>query len=493
MNRGRQPQLAAGLLLLALGLNACDLPEARFPSPQLTLKPGVLTVLTRKIPTAYYLGPEGPGGFEYELAAAFAQDQGLSLEIKVAGSIAGMLANMARNEADIGAGGLTRTPEREKAFTFGPDSDLVQQLLVYRRGESHPAEISDLPGFGIMVPARSSYDEQLRRLRRGLPELKWQTGAELTTDQLLERVWRRELPLTIADSNILDANLRYYPELAVAFPVSGEQPLAWIVNPQRPELKNKLENWFYRFRQQGRLDALKQRHFGHRDFFDYVDIKVFTRRIHSLLPDYRPLFEKYAHEYQLPWTLLAAKAYQESHWNPEATSATGVRGIMMLTRATAAQMGVDDRLAPEQSIMGGARYLRRLLDRVPGKYSEKDRRNVALAAYNVGLGHIRDARKLALKLKKNPDSWSELKTVLPLLSQEKFYRDLEHGYARGDEPVRFVERVNNYRNILEKKLGLHDSGQPLAGSRDHTASAGAANLPTATPAPNRSRQEALPQ
>lgn len=453
---------AVFLIALLAGLAAAGgyfLQKLLFPE-NLTLKPGVLTVLTRRIPTAYYVGPDGPAGFEYEMAAAFAKALNLRLEIKLVDSISATLSAMAQNQADLAAGGMTRTAEREKAFVFGPDYELVQQLLVYRRGQAHPREINELPEYQITIPTRSSYEERLRQLRRDLPALKWQSEVDSSTDQLLARVWRGELECTIADSNILDANLRYYPELEVAFPVSSEQPLAWIVNSRQPRLRKKLEQWFYRYQQQGRFKALKQRHFGHRVFFDYVDIKVFTRRLNTLLPKYRRMFESAGRQFEIPWTLLAAKAYQESHWNPKAISPTGVRGLMMLTRKTAAQMGVKNRLAPAESIRGGAQYLRRLLNRLPDGIRGRDRYNLALAAYNVGFGHLHDARQLARKLNKNPDSWNDMKTVLPLLSQEKYFRKLKHGYARGYEPVHFVERINNYRNILEKKLGLFDQGNP---------------------------------
>ncbi|MCK5539717.1 MAG: membrane-bound lytic murein transglycosylase MltF [Deltaproteobacteria bacterium] len=418
----------------------------------LTLKPGTLTVLTQNIPTAYYHGPEGEMGFEYDLALAFAKELGLKLEIKVVDTISEMMEEIAENRADIAAGGLTRTPAREKRFIFGPDYFTVRQELVYRKNGPHPRDLEDLKNFDFVVLARSSYEERLRELRLKWPELKWQTTADYSTDQLLEKVWLKELPCTVADSNILAANLRHYPELKIAFSISKEQPLAWPLNKNRRKLQKKLLEWFAIFSKEGHLETLTERYYGHVEIFDYVDIKIFLRRVKTLLPTYRPLFEKYAKKFNIPWTLLAAKAYQESHWNPLAKSPTGVRGIMMLTRTTAEQMGIKNRLNVSESIRGGAQYFRRLLDRVPDSYPEKDRRNVAIAAYNVGMGHIHDARQLAQLLGHNPDLWSTLKETLPLLSQKKYYKDLKHGYARGYEPVRYVERINNYRDILEKKL-----------------------------------------
>ncbi len=444
------------LLSVAL-LTGCDF----LPEKQLTLESGTLTVLTRNIPTAYYIGPDGETGFEYDLARKFADDLGLKLKIKVANSISEIFAAMANDQADIAAGGLIHTRERERRFTFGPDYDTVRQQFVYRKGSPHPDNLKAMQDYLPIIPTRSSYAERLRELKLDHPELRWQTTDDYSTDQLLEKIWLKKIPCTIADSNILAVNRRYYPELKAAFPIYKEQSLAWIINPKLRSLHRKLNTWFKKIEGNGQLENLKKRYYTDSHNFDYVDTKVFIRRIKSRLPDYRHLFEKFALKYDIPWTLLAAKAYQESHWNPEATSVTGVRGIMMLTNITALQLGIDDRLNAEESIRGGARYLRQLLDRVPDSYPEADRRNVAMAAYNVGMGHIYDARKLARLLDKDPDNWSTLKEVLPLLKQKKYYEKLDYGYARGREPVIYVNRINNYRNILEKKVGLLDTNRAI--------------------------------
>ncbi len=451
-----RPFRITSLLFLALltSLWGCDFLNINYLFRPLTLEPGTLTVLTRNIPTAYYQGSEGEMGFEYDLVRAFAKDLGLELEIKVVDSISEILTAIAENQADLAAGGLTRTPEREKDFIFGPDYLTVQQQLVYRKNRPRPRDIEDLKNFDLLVLARSSYEERLHELSRQWPKLKWRTTDDFSTDQLLEKVWLKELSCTIADSNILAVNHRYYPELQIAFSISDEQPLAWVLNSKHHKLQKKIGKWLKKFKKDGHLDSLKERYYGHIEIFDYVDIKIFLRRVKTLLPTYQPLFEKYGKEFAIPWTLLAAKAYQESHWNPLATSPTGVRGIMMLTTITAEQLGIKDRLEVVESIKGGAHYFRQLLDRVPDSFPENDRQNVAMAAYNVGMGHIYDARHLARMLDKNPNQWSTLKETLPLLSQKKYYKNLKYGYARGHEPVRYVERINNYRDILERKLGL---------------------------------------
>jgi membrane-bound lytic murein transglycosylase F len=180
------------------------------------------------------------------------------------------------------------------------------------------------------------------------------------------------------------------------------------------------------------------------------EVKTFLRHIETRLPFYREEFQQAEKKSGISWMLLAAMAYQESKWNHKAVSPTGVRGIMMLTRSTASDLGIKNRLDPSKSIAGGARYLSYLQKRVPDDIRMPDRMFVALAAYNVGMGHIDDARLLAERLGKNSDQWDDLKSVLPLLAHKQYYQDLPHRYARGWEPVKYVKRIRAYRNILQQ-------------------------------------------
>jgi membrane-bound lytic murein transglycosylase F len=158
--------------------------------------------------------------------------------------------------------------------------------------------------------------------------------------------------------------------------------------------------------------------------------------------------------YQLSWELLAAQAYQESHWKAQAESPTGVRGVMMLTEETAASMGIQDRGDPAKSIHGGAKYLAHLLKRMPKSITGENRIKFALAAYNVGMGHLHDAQELARIQGKDPNSWQSLRETLPLLAEKRYYKTLTYGYARGQEPVQYVAAILTYRDILEKYYAM---------------------------------------
>jgi membrane-bound lytic murein transglycosylase F len=419
------------------------------------IKRGKLTVLTRNAPTTYYEGRFGPQGFEYEMAQAFADFLGVHLDLRVLDSVPAILMAMRQGQGDIAAAGIIRTEQREKTYSFGPGYLSVQQQVVARRNHQFPRTVEDLVGMDIMVLGDSVHHERLQAISNDVPDLSWAVSYDLSVEQLMEKVWRREIHATVADSNIVDINRRYFPELLVAFPLSRSKQLAWVVRQGDDELMSALHQWFAQFDASGTLASLKEKYYGHAQVFDYVDIATFHRRIRNRLPLYRHYFEEAAQRHDLDWKLLAAMSYQESHWDIAAESPTGVRGVMMLTEETAAHLGIVDRLDPEQSIEGGARYFIELLERIPATVeAPQERISFALAAYNVGLGHIWDARKLASELGRNPDSWDCIREVLPLLSQSSYYENLPHGYARGTEPVLYVQRVMNYRDILERRLIL---------------------------------------
>jgi len=411
-----------------------------------------MVVVTRNAPTTYYVGRDGPTGFEYDLVSAFAEDIGVEVEFVVKDSLSDILEMVEKGEADFAAAGLTRTAQRQNSFLFSDPYQHVKQQVVCRRGGARPKKLEDLVGLSLEVPADTSYQERLEKLQQEVPQLSWKLDQEHDTEYLLEQVWTRKLDCTIGDSNIVDINRRYYPELTVRFAISDDQPLAWLMSSNSDGLQDKIDTWLSQFRDDGELQRVINKYYGFIEVFDYVDTRRFKRKVKRILPRYQKMFQQAAKRHDMDWTLLAAQAYQESHWNRRARSPTGVRGIMMLTLNTAQEVGIESRLDPEQSIHGGARYLNQLRKRLPDSIEEPDRTWIALAAYNVGMGHIYDARRLTEDMGKNPDLWHDLKEVLPLLSQKKYYRKLKYGYARGSEPVRYVRHIRDYHDMLLQAL-----------------------------------------
>ena len=411
---------------------------------------GELRVLTRNAPTTFYFGREGKAGLEYELVRRFAEDLGVELELVMKDSVAATLDALAKGQGHLAAAGVTRTREREERFLFGPSYQRVQQQVVCRRGGPVPGDWEDLPDVELLVRAGTSYVQRLRDIRQVIHDLEWREVDSLSSDQILAKIWRGEADCTVADSNIVAVNQRFYPELVVAFPITEQQKLAWPLPEEATALKKRLAEWFAKQRAGNELAAIRERYYGHVQVFDYVDIATFKQRIDTRLPRFKDTFQKWAARYNFPWELVAAQAYQESHWRPRAESPTGVRGIMMLTQVTARSLDIENRLDVEASIRGGAAYLRKMMERLPEDIEKPDRTWIALAAYNVGMGHIWDARRLARRFDRDPDQWNTLKEMLPLLTRPKYYKELPYGYARGTEPVNYVERIRQYSEILHK-------------------------------------------
>ena len=411
---------------------------------------GELVVLTRNAATTYYESREGHVGVEYDIVKAFADSLGVKVRFVLKDNVSDLFKAVNDGEADLAAAGLTQTKEREINFLFGPTYQMVSQQLVCRRGGKKPKRLEDLTDVNITVPANSSYVEQLKKIKKLHPEIQWQEIVDKDTETLLEDVWLKKVDCTVADSNIVEINRRYFPELSVRFDMTEPEPLAWVMSNNANTLRSGLEEWFAEYIASGKLEEVMHRYYGYIERFDFVDARAFQRKINSHLPKYKKVFITAAAKHKLSWTLLAAQAYQESHWRPYAKSPTGVRGMMMLTQTTARELGIKNRLDSRSSILGGAKYFNKLRERLPESVTEPDRTWLALAAYNVGMGHIWDARALAKQLNKNPDLWQELSEVLPLLSKKKYYKHLKYGYARGGEPVRYVQNIRNYQDILEK-------------------------------------------
>ena len=406
-----------------------------------------LIVISRNGPTTYYEGTNGPTGFEYELTKLFADDLGVELSIVVPPNFNDILPLTALGEVHLAAAGLTVTEKRAQKVRFGPVYQKITPQLVYRSGSRRPKTLADLDGI-LEVVAGSSHEEHLNALQPEYPELTW-TARENSNEELLVYVWEQLIEYTVADSNELSVNRHFYPELKPAFDISPEEPLAWAFPlGDDNSLFNKAVLFFKRIKEDGTLVQLIERYYGHIGDFDYVGTRRYQADVEFRLPRYREMFIEAASEIGMDWRLLAAIGYQESHWNPDAISPTGVRGIMMLTLDAAKDIGIENRLDPAQSIAGGARYLSAMMGKIPERITEPDRTWLALAAYNIGYGHLEDARILTQKNKGNIDKWIDVKKNLPLLSQKKWFQQTRYGYARGREPVRYVENIRTYYDIL---------------------------------------------
>ena len=407
---------------------------------------GSLIVGTLNNPVSYFINAEGQAGLEYDLSKAFADYLAVELKIEVFENIEDLFAALEAHQIDVAAANLLYHPKKLEQFQLGPAYYSASWQLVYRKGETRPTSLAQLKG-KLAVTNHPQLLEILAEQREKLPNLTWTLQNRRTPESLLLQVADGKIDYTIANSIDVSAAQQVRPELAVAFDVTDEASVHWYLpNSSYNDLQAALLDFMNSAIENGLIARIEEKYFNHFRKFDYVDMRSYTQAIEKVLPKYAPLFEKY--QVDLDWRLLAAVAYQESHWDENATSPTGVRGIMMLTKATAERMKIQDRMDVEQSIKAGSEYLHWLIAQVPDSIPQEDRIWFALAGYNMGLGHILDARRLTKNLGGNPDNWVDVKKNLPLLAEKRHYSNLKYGYARGYEAFQYVENIRRYMNSI---------------------------------------------
>ena len=406
---------------------------------------GKLIVGTINNPISYFINAEGQSGLEYELSKAFADYLNVELEIKPLNNSEELFTALNDHAIDIAAANLFYQPNKVEHFQLGPSYYSASWQIAYRKGKN--------------------------------PHLTWVVDKKQTQEELLLQVADGKIDYTIANSLDISAAQHIKPQIAVAFDLTDEMSVHWyLANNASNELQSALLDFMNGAIDSGLIANIEEKYFSHFRDFDYVDAKSYLNAIETILPKFEPLFTK--HKGDLDWRLLAAIAYQESHWNPDATSPTGVRGIMMLTKDTAEHMKIQDRTDPEQSIKAGSEYLHWLLEQMPTSINDEERIWFALAAYNMGLGHLLDARRLTKNLGGNPDNWLDVKKNLPLLAEKRYYSNLKYGYARGYEAFQYIENIRRYMNSIvnyyrvqqnqSEKLTQESDNESKNAEKDHS-------------------------
>lgn len=412
---------------------------------------GVLHVITRQSPSIYIEGQDGPSGYDYELAKLLADELGVELRVRVASDNTEILSVLDKNFAHIGMAGLSPQPALEGRYKTVSIGIAAQSMLVYHRELDRPESLAELAGKTIHVAADSNHEFRLNTARQAHEGLQWQVHSGLDAAGVLARVESGEFPYAMVSSNELDLNHVFFPMVKEAFAVGDSTDLAWFFPAtQDNSLSNAVKAFFEQKSNDGTLAQISERFYGHLDRLNYVGARTFMHHVENRLPKYEDLFRDYAEAFNMDWRLLAAIGYQESHWRPNAVSPTGVRGLMMLTRNTASHIGINNRLDAEESIQGGAKYFRIVHEKIPERIPEPDRTWFALASYNVGFGHLEDARRLTEGAGRDPDRWMDVKEFLPLLAQKEWYSKTRFGYARGHEPVIYVQNIRRYYDVLSR-------------------------------------------
>ncbi|HEY0766911.1 MAG TPA: membrane-bound lytic murein transglycosylase MltF [Steroidobacteraceae bacterium] len=414
---------------------------------------GELRVVTLNLPTCYYLGAQGTEGLEYDLARAYAARLGVRLTMYALANEGAMQAELAAGRADIAAASLTDTPDWSRAGDAAQPYARIPQLVVYRRSHVQPRDTLQLEAAKLAVRAGSPQERILQRLKSTVaPALQWVETAPSSADPV-EDVDAGAADYAITDAREFSFAHHLYPNVLLGFALPEERPVQWLVRHGAPDLLANVNTFFHGLGASGTLAQLVQQSSGDTRRFAYEESREFQTHLGDRLPQYRSWFEQAATQSGTDWRLLAAIGYQESKWDPRAESGDGAHGVMMLTADTAHAMGIKDRSNPQQSIFAGARYLAQVRAMIPERIPEPDRTWLTVAAYTVGFGHLEDARIIAQALGNNPDSWADVRERLPLLAQQRWYDRAKRGYARGWEPVQFVDRIQRYLRLLEWQPG----------------------------------------
>ena len=412
-----------------------------------------IRVVTLNTPTCFYYGAQGTEGLEYKLAQAFAAELGVHLTMYPVSGERAMQAELAAGRADIAAAQLTATPDWHSVGVASLPYAEVPQLVVYRRDGKRPRSTLQIESAKLAVRAASPQEQILERLRKTVaPSLQWVDTAPSNADPL-EDVNSGEATYALVDARDFSFAHHLYPDVLVGFTLPQSRPVQWIVRRHARDLVAATNRFFRLLTDSGKLYKFEQQETGDSRAFAYAESREFRMNLTQRLPHFQTLFEAAAALTGIDWHLLAAIAYQESKWDPTAQSGDGALGLMMLTTDTADAMGINDRADAKQNVTAGARYFAQVRAMIPERIAEPDRTWLTVAAYNVGFGHLEDARVIAQARGKNPDSWLDVREMLPLLAQERWYTRAKRGYARGWEPVQFVDRVQRFLTLLSWQPG----------------------------------------
>ncbi|WP_231714605.1 membrane-bound lytic murein transglycosylase MltF [Desulfonema ishimotonii] len=448
----------------------CDTPETPAPASPLDdiLNAGEVIMITRNNANCYYQYRDRFAGFEYDLARAFADYLGVTLKVRVADKWDQMSALLREAPGALIAANTVITAERQKQVAFSEPYTEISLCIITHRENRNIRKIGDISGHRVHFRNESPYRQWLRTLKKQgiVPDAV--PHDDLDTEELIAQVAEKKIGIALADSNSVRLNRQYYPQTVTLSATVPRARLAWGVHPRGHKLRKQISTFFKSVKQSGKFSAIWDRYYAASPELGHVDVDAFHRRIKTRLPRYLPFIRDAAGEYGFDWRLIAAQAYQESHLNPQARSKNGAYGLMQITSAAGRAQNATDLTDPRQNIHTGVRHLREMYDFFD-RADADERMKIALAAYNVGQGHILDARILARSMNLNPDKWSSLARTLPLLSRKKYYSEALYGYCRGTEPTEYVRRVTAYYNILKHRSRRHKTEEARPALQDSPA------------------------
>ncbi len=390
---------------------------------------------------------DGMQGFNRDLVGMFAESLDVQVKFVTAPDLPALEEMLYSGRIHMAAA----MPERQtgQALLYTPTLKSTRQVIA-QHVNSLPIDTPEkLAGREIVVRPGAPQVQTLNDLKLTPPPIINENSA-VDELELLEGLARRRFELVATDALHFAVAANANPDLNIAYELPGKLDYAWAFKPDNTRLHAQAVRFIDEAIADGKVRRLDDRYFGHIRRLGTRDIQFFLEHVRTRLPEFRYAFHDAQEITGIDWRLIAAIAYQESKWDPLATSFTNVRGMMMLTEDTADRLGVTNRLDARQSIIAGAKYMLVLMDELPPGIKNPDRLWFSLAAYNLGMGHLRGARSFAPSLNRDPNSWMDMKQVLPLMSRPEYYERLKSGRARGGEAVILVENIRNYFDVLSR-------------------------------------------
>ena len=419
---------------------------------------GKLRVITDYNSTNYFIYKGRTMGFQYEMLQALAKHLGVKLELTVNNDLLSSFKALENGEVDVLGMNLAVTKDRMDKFNFTVPHSQSRQVLIQLKdsiqSSSYISSQNQLVGKHIHVSEASSFEERLESLSQELGKEILVETEKLEVEQLISKVAKGEIKYTIADENVAMVNQAYYPEIDIKTPVSFPQNLAWALRKGTNHLTQDINMWLIDFQKSREYKRIYRKYFRSSRIEEMLLSEYFTLKS-GKISEYDELLKEKSKIVGWDWRLLSALVYQESNFNPKARSWVGAFGLMQLMPETAYRYDVDSLSSARDNVDAGVKYLKYLEGKLDKTLDDKtDRLQFLLASYNVGLGHILDARRLAVKNGKNPDQWKgSVDYYLLNKAKPEFYNDpvVKYGYCRGEEPYLYVtkilDRYAHYKNM----------------------------------------------
>ena len=436
-------------------------PENRITHMEMIREYGALKVVTEYNSISYFLYRGQPLGFQYEMLQELANHMNLPLEVSVSNDLGRNFSDLQEGQVDLIAMNLTITSSRKQDVAFTEPLLQTRQVLVQRKQEDAALIRNqlDLEGKEIYVQAGSVYEARLRALSNEIGGGINIREVNLESERLIQRVALGEIDYAVCDENVGLVNATYFPQLDVGTAISFPQHVAWAVHPRSDSLKKVIDQWITGYRMTDKYAILYHKYFNNRHSYRNIHSEYYTLGSGKISP-FDEVIKKESERIGWDWRLMASVIYQESRFNPDAVSWAGAFGLMQLMPVTAKSYGITIDSSPQEQIRAGASFIKWLDERLDDVITDPDERiKFILASYNIGLGHIQDARRLAEHYESDPNIWfGSVDQWLLKKSEPEYYTDavVRHGFARGIETYNFVkdilDRYEHYKNIVNMEI-----------------------------------------